>query len=153
MKKQVFKQFLPIGLEEAWAFFSTPANLNRITPGKLHFRMLDPMNESMYEGMLIRYKIKPMLNLPMDWVSEITTVREMEYFIDEQVIGPYRVWHHEHHFQSTDGGVWMTDILYYDIGWGILGKLAGWLWVDRQVQAIFRFRESKLEAIFPKPPR
>jgi ligand-binding SRPBCC domain-containing protein len=103
----------------------------------------------MYEGMLIRYKIKPMLNIPLDWVTEITKVVDKVYFIDEQRKGPYRIWHHEHHFKVVDGGVLMTDKLYYDIGMSFLGNIVGALWVDKQVQNIFTYRKTKLDELFP----
>lgn len=148
MKHLTFEQFLPISLEEAWTFFSSPKNLNLITPPELEFRILDDLPDQMYQGMMIRYKIKPMLNILLDWVTEITMIKDHQFFIDEQRIGPYKVWHHEHHFKAVDGGVLMTDKLYYDIGMGPLGYLAGKLWVDRQVQGIFKFREVKLKELF-----
>lgn len=148
MKHLTFEQFLPISLEEAWTFFSSPKNLNLITPSELEFRILDDLPDQMYQGMMIRYKIKPMLNIPLDWVTGITMIKDHQFFIDEQRIGPYKVWHHEHHFKAVDGGVLMTDKLYYDIGMGPLGYLAGKLWVDRQVQGIFKFREVKLKELF-----
>lgn len=149
MKYLTFEQFLPITLEEAWTFFSSPKNLNLITPPELEFRILDELPDQMYQGMLIRYKIKPMLNIPLDWVTEITMIKDQQFFIDEQRKGPYRIWHHEHHFKAVDGGVLMTDKLYYDIGMGFIGTLAGKLWVDGQVKSIFDFRRIKLKELFP----
>ncbi len=149
MKYLEFEQLLPLSLEEAWSFFSSPANLNRITPEKMDFQMLDELPATMYEGMLIRYRIKPMLNIPINWVTEITRIRDLEYFVDEQRKGPYRIWHHEHHFKAVGSGVLMTDKLYYDIGLGLVGWIAGKLWVDQQVRKIFHFREMKLNELFP----
>ena len=148
MKRLTFEQFLPISLDQAWTFFSSPKNLNLITPPQMDFRILDPLPDQMYQGMLIRYKIKPMLRIPLDWVTEITVIKDHQFFIDEQRKGPYRIWHHEHHFKAVEGGVLMTDKLYYDIGMGPLGHLAGWLWVDRQVQNIFKYRKAKLDELF-----
>lgn len=148
MKRLTFEQFLPISTEQAWSFFSSPANLNLITPPQMDFRILDPLPDQMYQGMLIRYKIKPMLRIPLDWVTEITVIKDHQFFIDEQRKGPYRIWHHEHHFKPVEGGVLMTDKLYYDIGMGFIGTLAGKLWVDKQVEGIFAFRKAKLQQLF-----
>lgn len=90
-------------LDEAWSFFSSPGNLNLITPDDLDFKILDTLPDQMYQGLMIRYKIKPMLNIPLDWVTEITMIKDKEYFIDEQRKGPYRIWHHEHHFKEVQG--------------------------------------------------
>jgi ligand-binding SRPBCC domain-containing protein len=143
-----FEQLLPLSLEEAWSFFSSPANLNKITPDDLDFRIIGSLPDHMYQGMLIRYKIKPMLNIPVDWVTEITMIKDKSFFIDEQRKGPYKIWHHEHHFKAVEGGVLMTDKLYYDIGMGFIGTLAGRLWVDKQVEKIFTFRKKRLNELF-----
>ncbi len=142
------EQFLPVSIEEAWTYFSTPRNLNEITPDDMVFSITSEVPDAMYAGLLITYKIAPVLNIPIDWVTEITHIKEHVYFIDEQRKGPYRIWHHEHHFRSVPGGVIMTDILYYDIGKSIFGWIAGKLWVHKKIQHIFRFREEKLKALF-----
>lgn len=149
MKYLLFEQVLPLGIEEAWSFFSSPQNLNKITPEDLEFKIIGELPPAMYEGMLIRYRIRPLLNIPVEWVTEITKIQDRAYFIDEQRKGPYRMWHHEHHFREVKEGVLMTDKLYYDIGFGFLGHLAGKVWVDAQVQKIFSFREEKLKELFP----
>jgi ligand-binding SRPBCC domain-containing protein len=149
MQRVEFEQFLPISLEEAWHFFSSPANLNRITPPHLKFRVLDNLPDEMHKGLIIHYSIQPMLSIPMKWITEITAFEKNKFFIDEQIKGPYKVWHHEHHFKSVEGGVLMIDKLTYDIGMGFLGRLAGRLWVDQQVRNIFSYRRSKLHEMFP----
>ena len=147
MKYLEFEHLLPMTLDEAWSFFSSPGNLNLITPDDLDFKILDTLPDQMYQGLMIRYKIKPMLNIPLDWVTEITMIKDKEYFIDEQRKGPYRIWHHEHHFKEVQGGVLMTDKLYYDIGMSFIGTIAGALWVDKQVQKIFTYRKTKLNEL------
>lgn len=149
MKHLVFEQFLPVSMEKAWTFFSSPENLNLITPPEMKFEILVDLPEEVHTGLMIHYRIRPMLNIPMRWTTEITAVEKHQFFIDEQIRGPYRVWHHEHHFRKVDGGVWMTDKLNYDVGWGVFGWLAGKLWVDKQVQEIFEYRKGKLEELFP----
>jgi len=150
MKHLQFEQFLPISLEEAWDFFSSPKNLNRITPGDVKFKILNEVPEKMYPGTMIMYDISPFLNIHFNWVTEITIVKDHEYFVDEQRKGPYRIWHHEHHFAKADGGVLMTDKLYYSIGKSIFGWLAGKLFIHKKVAAIFEYRKKQLEELFGK---
>ncbi len=141
-------QFLPISMEVAWNFFSSPRNLNEITPEDMTFNITSEIPEKMYEGLIIIYKVAPMFNIPLTWVTEITHISENHYFIDEQRKGPYRLWHHEHHFETVEGGVLMTDILHYDVGKGPFGRIASWLLVDKRVKDIFEFREQKLRELF-----
>lgn len=144
------EQFLPISLEKAWEFFASPKNLNEVTPKEMTFEITSDVPEVMYEGLLLTYIIRPMFNIPLFWCTEITHIKELEYFVDEQRKGPYNIWHHEHHFREVAGGVLMTDLLYYDIGKWIFGWLAGKLFVDKQVQEIFRYRKEVLASYFSK---
>ena len=89
-------------------------------------------------------KISPMLNIQLDWCTEITHIQEGQFFVDEQRKGPYNIWHHEHHFKSVEGGVLMTDILHYNVGMGILGWVASKLFVDAKVKQIFEYRKEIL---------
>ncbi|MFN8296149.1 MAG: SRPBCC family protein [Chitinophagales bacterium] len=141
-------QELPIDINTAWDFFSSPKNLNEITPEEMVFEITSPLPEKMYEGMFITYNIKPMLNIPMKWCTEITHIKKQEFFVDEQRKGPYNIWHHEHHFKATENGVLMTDILHYDIGKSIFGFIAGELFVHQKVKQIFEYRYKKLEMYF-----
>ena len=150
MKKLKQEQFLPISLDEAWKFFATPKNLNEVTPDDMVFEIISELPETMYAGLLINYRLKPMFNIPINWCTEITHIKEKEYFVDEQRKGPYRIWHHEHHFKAVNGGVLMTDILHYDIGKWIVGRIAGKLFVDKKVKGIFAYRNSTLETYFKK---
>jgi ligand-binding SRPBCC domain-containing protein len=150
MKKLKQEQFLPISLDEAWRFFATPKNLNEVTPNDMVFEIKSDLPDTMYAGLLINYRLKPMLNIPINWCTEITHIKEKEYFVDEQRKGPYNIWHHEHHFKSVNGGVLMTDILHYDIGKSIFGWVAGVLFVDKKVSAIFNYRFKTLETYFKK---
>ncbi len=103
MKKLESKQFLPISLETAWDYFSSPKNLNDITPPEMVFNILSELPERMYEGIIIVYKIKPFLNFSIKWVTEITHIKENHFFVDEQRQGPFKIWHHEHHFEKVEG--------------------------------------------------
>ena len=142
------EQLLPISLEEAWNFFATPKNLNEVTPSELDFKVLSPLPDKMYEGLIIQYRIKPMINIPLNWCTEITHIKEMDYFVDEQRKGPFKMWHHEHHFSVVPEGVLMKDILHYDIGMGIIGSIAGKLFVHKKVRDIFKYRFKALEEYF-----
>ena len=150
MKTLETEQFLPVDLKQAWEFFATPRNLNAVTPDNLEFRIISEVPEKMYEGLIITYRIKPMLNITLTWVTEITHIREFSYFIDEQRKGPYRIWHHEHHFREVPGGIVMRDILHYDIGQWIFGPIAGALFVNRKIREIFNFRRKVLSELFPR---
>jgi len=152
MIRLFYQQTLPISLETAWDFFSTPANLNEITPPDMSFEITSELPEKMYEGLFITYKISPIPLMKFDWCTEITHVSPLSYFVDEQRSGPYNIWHHEHHFEEVSTGVLMTDLLHYDIGKGLLGKIAGSLFVHQKVSSIFEYRKKKLFTIFPTIP-
>ncbi|MCS6795755.1 MAG: SRPBCC family protein [Raineya sp.] len=145
------KQVLPISLEEAWEFFSSPFNLKKITPPDMGFevKLISP-EQKMYAGMIIAYKVRPLLGIPVNWVTEITQVREPYFFVDEQRFGPYSFWHHQHHFREVAEGVEMEDLVSYKIPLGILGKFANWLFVRKRLEYIFDYRYKVLEQIFPK---
>lgn len=151
VKEKRWEQYIPQKLDEVWHFFSRPENLNEITPEDMSFEILsDVADTPMYEGMIIRYNVRPFFNLPMNWVTEITYVRDREYFIDEQRFGPYALWHHQHHFKAVEGGTLMTDILHYKIPFGIIGNLADAVLVEKKIEEIFQFRFEEVERRFGK---
>jgi ligand-binding SRPBCC domain-containing protein len=142
---------LPVTLEVAWDFISNPGNLRKITPAHMGFEITTPgLPQTIYPGMIISYKVAPLLRIKMTWVTEITHVRELQYFVDEQRIGPYAMWHHEHQLESAPEGVRMTDIVSYKLPFGIIGNWAHRLFVKRQLNAIFQYRREKLELMFGK---
>ena len=144
------KQTLPLCLEEAWDFFSSPFNLAEITPPDMGFKVkLVRPEDKMYPGMIIAYQVSPLLNIPMGWVTEITHVQEPYYFVDEQRFGPYSLWHHQHHFKEVQEGVEMIDIVSYKIPFGIIGDLANTLFVRKRLEYIFDYRYQALEKMFP----
>lgn len=145
-------QRLPIGLDMAWDFFSSPHNLQAITPAYMNFKILSDQ-EKMYAGQIIRYHVSPVLGVPLFWMTEITHVRDREYFIDEQRFGPYALWHHQHFFKEISGGVEMTDQVDYKLPLGILGNIAHALFVKKQVKGIFEYRSKVLEERFGKYQR
>jgi len=142
------KQLLPISLEEAWEFFSAPQNLAKITPPEMGFVIHSGAERKMYAGQIIQYTVKPLAGIPMNWVTEITTVNAPHHFVDTQLSGPYVHWHHQHFFKAIDGGVEMEDIVHYELPLGILGNLAHRLFVRKKVENIFNFREEVLRERF-----
>jgi ligand-binding SRPBCC domain-containing protein len=146
------KQFLPISLSEAWDFFSSPKNLGKITPSRMNFQIISQSGgERMHEGQIIRYKVTVLPFVRLTWVTEITGVKEGQSFSDEQRKGPYRLWRHTHTFREQAGGVEMTDVVEYSLPFGLLGHLAHWLFVEREVNRIFDYRFSVLQTYFQKP--
>lgn len=141
-------QLLHTSIEDAWKYFSAPKNLQEITPDDMGFYLLSDVPEEMYEGLFIHYKVSPFLGLKLDWTTEITHVRERQFFVDEQRVGPYRIWHHEHHFKEVEGGVEMTDIISYQLPFGIVGNLAHALFVKKKLEGIFGYRYKKVEELF-----
>lgn len=141
-------QDLPVSLEEAWAFFSSPANLDAITPPDLGFRILSDLPGRMFEGQIIEYRVKiaPMLWLP--WVTEIKAVKEGQSFIDEQRFGPYGFWHHRHSFDPLPGGVRMTDVVHYALPMWPLGEWADPWFVRPKLTRIFGYRREVLARKF-----
>lgn len=145
------KSFLPISIDEAWDFFSSPKNLKKITPSYLGFEITSGEPGRMYAGMNISYIVKPVLGIPLKWKTEITEVKDNEYFIDEQRVGPYKLWRHKHIFKETEEGVEMEDIVDYILPLGMLGRFAHVLFVERQLNHIFNFRASVTDELWGKP--
>ena len=146
-------QKLPICLEEAWDFFSSPKNLKVITPDYLNLVPITPFPDDMYEGLFITYQVKPLLGIPMTWVTEITHIRDKEYFVDEQRLGPYQIWHHQHHFEAIESGVKMIDIIDYRVPLGILGKVLQKLFIGNQLNGIFEYRRKRLIELWGEFPK
>ena len=144
------KQKLPISVKEAWEFLSSPNNLAEITPKYMNFKILSGANKSIFAGQIIQYKVTPVLGITLKWVTEITHVKQNEYFVDEQRFGPYSLWHHKHFIKEIEGGVEMEDIVDYKIPLGILGQIAHVLFVKNKLTEIFKYRENKLNELFGK---
>ena len=143
-------QFIPADLPTCWDFFSSPKNLQVITPAYMGFRVLTDNPEKMYAGLMIAYRITPVFRIPVKWVTEITHVSDLDFFVDEQRIGPYKLWHHEHHFKAVEGGTEMTDVLSYELPFGFIGKIAHAVFVKKKLEEIFLYRYRKVEELFGK---
>ena len=142
------EQILPISIGEAWDFFSSPRNLDEITPDDLGFQIRYCPGEMMYEGQIITYRVKIAPGIWVPWVTEIKAVDEGKAFVDEQRAGPYRFWHHRHAFEETDGGVKMTDLVHYALPFGPIGGIAHAIFVRKKLEWIFEFRKKLLAEKF-----
>ncbi len=144
------KQVVKTDLDTLWQFMSAPQNLATITPPYMGFHILSEVKkeEKMYPGQIIEYHVTPLANIKMYWVTEITQVKDKEYFIDEQRFGPYVFWHHKHFFKPVAGGIEMADIIHYKPPFGILGKIANTLIIKKQLKEIFDYRYKKVEELF-----
>jgi ligand-binding SRPBCC domain-containing protein len=144
-------QFIQSSLHDVWNFIATPGNLNKITPPSMSFDILTPnLPSQMYEGMIIHYRVKPLPFYYTEWVTEITKIKHGEYFVDEQRIGPYKFWHHEHRLQQSHQGVKMTDIVSYQLPLGILGQLGNQVIIKSRLKDIFEYREKAISDFFAK---
>jgi ligand-binding SRPBCC domain-containing protein len=150
MYQLIRKQIVHTDLETCWDFFSNPSNLKLITPEYMGFDVKTETPKEMYEGLIISYSVRTLLNIPMEWVTEITHVKDKSFFVDEQRVGPYKLWHHEHHFKEIDQGVEMIDIVSYEPPFGILGKIIHPFIIKPKLEEIFAFRFKKVDSIFLK---
>ena len=146
------RQLIRTSMDEAWEFFSNPENLSRITPPEMGFSILNKSGDSIYPGMIISYRVKPALGIPLTWVTEITHVKDRSYFVDEQRIGPYRLWHHQHHFRETDQGIEIHDRVNYAPPAGVLGSIMNSLFIRKKLENIFQYRKLKVDEIFGQGP-
>jgi ligand-binding SRPBCC domain-containing protein len=141
------EQRLPGTPDEVFAFFADAHNLETLTPPLLHFRVVTPEPIAMGAGTLIRYRLR-VRGMPVSWLTEIREWDPPHGFVDEQLTGPYALWHHTHTFEPlADGGTLMRDVVRYRIGFGPLGAIANRLLVRRDVEAIFDFRAERIPAL------
>ena len=137
-------QVIPIDIEAAWAFFSDPANLAKITPPTMDFRITSPPQPATYAGQIITYTMRPLLGISMDWATEITHVSRPHFFVDEQRFGPYRFWHHQHFFREVDGGTEVQDLVHYLLSHDHMARLVNRLIVAPRLKRIFDYRSRAL---------
>ena len=143
-------QTLPIDREVLWEFISVPQNLNKITPPDMAFEIIGEPPEKTYTGLLLEYRVKVPLLGWSTWLTEIKYVEEGVSFMDEQRVGPYKLWLHTHKLEDVEGGTRMTDDIRYLVPFGPIGLLANALFVGRTLRRIFDYRRVKMEEIFGK---
>ncbi len=145
------EQNIPCSQEEIWDYISSPRNLSEITPDHMNFDIISKdLPEKMYAGMIIVYKVNVLPGVRMKWMTEITMVREGSYFIDEQRVGPYKMWHHQHILREIEGGVNMKDIITYIPPFGFIGSILNGLVIRKEIENIFKYRFHSLEEKFGK---
>lgn len=143
------EQKINSSLEEIWDFISSPKNLKLITPKYMGFDITsENLPEKMYQGMIISYKVSPLFGIKTNWVTEITHLKELEFFVDEQRIGPYSLWHHQHHIEKIKNGVLMKDIVTYQPPFGFLGAIANSFIISKKLNEIFAYRKTAVEKRF-----
>jgi len=142
-------QNIPSTIENVWSFFSDPANLLAITPPFLNLKVTNEVfGKEAYAGQVITYTVKPVLGIPVSWMTEIKQVVPFQMFIDEQRKGPYKLWHHQHHFKPIEGGVEMTDIVHYRLPLSFLGSIVHGPLVKPKLMEIFSYRFQKVNELF-----
>jgi ligand-binding SRPBCC domain-containing protein len=148
--QKIQEQKIKASLDEVWDFISSPRNLKEITPKYMGFDIITPdIPNKMYQGMIIGYKVSPLLGIKTSWLTEITHVVDKKYFVDEQRIGPYKLWHHQHILEELeDGSVLMKDIVTYQPPFGFLGAIANSLLIRKKLNEIFEFRNQAVNKRF-----
>lgn len=143
------EQLLPTSLSRAWDFFSSAENLPVITPPELKFTILNSIKEKeIFEGMLIDYKVSPLLKIPLHWKTQISKVNKPHSFTDKQLKGPYKLWEHTHIFLEKENGILVKDSVKYGLPFGVLGQLAHSIIVRKKLKHIFAYRKQILNQIF-----
>ena len=141
-------QYLPTTLEKAWDFFSNPTNLKKITPPSLGLEITSEPADKIYEGMIITYNVNPFPFYRTTWITEITHIDYLHRFIDEQRLGPYKLWHHQHFFSEADNGIIMEDLIHYSVPYGYIGNLLNTVYIARNLDYIFNYRSKILDNLF-----
>lgn len=144
------EQLIKRPIEEIWEFFSSPENLNELTPNDMKFYITSfDAGEKIYPGKIIIYKVSPFAGIKFNWTSEISHVVEGKLFVDEQRIGPYKFWHHKHIFEPADNGILMIDIVHYVLPYGFIGEIFHGI-IKKKLDWIFKYRYRKVEEIFKR---
>ncbi len=145
------KQVIDAPLDEVWHFFSSPKNLDAITPKEMSFEITSHVLDRTYQGQIITYNIEILPKIKSAWVTEITRCDDKKIFVDEQRLGPYAMWHHEHHFEETqDGKILMTDMVSFKLPMGWFGNLIAGRMIVNKVKSIFEYRFKVIDEIFHK---
>ncbi|PZX46846.1 SRPBCC family protein [Algoriphagus chordae] len=146
-RTQTFQQ--PI--ETLWDFISDPKNLKKITPEYMGFDITsENLPDQMYQGMIVSYNVSPLFGIKTTWVTEITHVKHQEYFVDEQRVGPYKLWHHQHFLRATPSGTEMEDIVTYQPPMGLMGSFMNKVIIAQKLEEIFAHRHKMMNELFGK---
>ena len=143
-----FEQFIDLPIDQVFNFFSKPENLSLITPTRLKFDILTPSPIKMKEGQLIDYSLTIMYFIKLRWRTLITDYEKPYKFVDQQIKGPYSLWHHTHTFEEKNGGTLICDNVTYAIPLGIIGQFMHAIYIKHDVNSIFKYRGKILNQIF-----
>ena len=143
-----FEQFIDLPIKDVFLFFSQPKNLSLITPARLKFNVLTPEPIEMKEGQLIDYTLTIMYIINIRWTTLITMYKEPNVFIDQQLKGPYSLWHHTHTFEEKDEGTLIKDKVIYGVPFGWVGRFLHFIYIKYDVNSIFKYRHQILKKIF-----
>ena len=150
LKKETVVDTTP---EHAWEFIRNPANLNLMVPEDMRFTIVSDLPDEMIEGMRVEYRVKIPLLGRRKWVSELKNIVPGTSFVDEQLTGPYKRWHHYHLIEPVDDGVRFVDIVTYEMPFGFIGRLVHALFVESKLEHIFSFRERRLHELLSASSR
>ena len=143
------KQVINQPIEEIWSFFSSPKNLNELTPKNMNFKIISGRADDFFPGKIISYSVNPFKYYNLKWVTEITHIEKNKFFIDEQRFGPYKMWHHEHHFKKNkDNTTTIYDKVIYKLPYGLIGRIAHKLFIKNRLAEIFNFRQERIKKLF-----
>jgi ligand-binding SRPBCC domain-containing protein len=136
-------------LAECWSFFSNPRNLARITPPNLGLHVPGDVPDEMHAGLMIEYRVRPLFGFQIVWLTEITHVDQPRYFVDEQRVGPYRIWHHEHRFYPVDSDrTEVLDTIHYVLPLSPISEIIHGVTVEPKLRQIFEYRERVIRELF-----
>jgi len=138
------RQALALPIREAWPFFSSPYNLNEITPDFFHVTVTSNVPEQIYSGLMISYSMKAVFGLPMAWLSEVSHCDKPKRFVYEQRIGPFKFWSHEVCLTEQGNGIVLEDIVFYAMPFGWLGQLLNKVLIADKLARIFKVRHDYL---------
>jgi ligand-binding SRPBCC domain-containing protein len=138
------EQVVKTDIDTAWDFIRSPRNLKKLTPDDLSFEIVTDLPDEMYNGLLIEFQVGIPLLGKQSWLTEIKYVRQRHSFVDEQRLGPYRLWYHYHEIQPEDNGVRFIDEVHYALPLGPLGTIAHALYVRKTLLHVFNYRERMI---------
>lgn len=151
MKSRIYAQEIkiPSDLETIWNFFTTPENLYVLTPPKMKMKPLNSASETIFEGQILRYKITPILFIPMIWETKITEIIPKISFTDIQTKGPYATWIHKHKFEQTENEVLMKDSVEYSLPISDISDILIGKYIENEVKKLFTYRNLKVQELWP----
>lgn len=141
-----YRQVLSLPIQEAWAFFSSPYNLNTITPDFFNVTVTSKVPERIYSGLMISYSMKAVFGIPMAWLSEVSHYDEPKRFVYEQRIGPFNFWSHEVSLTEVGDNIVLEDIVFYAMPLGFFGQLLNKLLIAEKLAKIFNVRHDYLQS-------